>query len=96
MMITTRDLKQPAKVEPKKLNHITTAIVPDAAPQPAPKGDGFAKLITTHDEPKPIKAGDVVYKDAEGRVVAVPAVQASEAEVLDVEPKAKRSRSKKG
>jgi hypothetical protein len=53
MMITTRNLKQPAAVEPKKLNIITTAIIPNVPKDaPAPVGDGFAKMITTHDEPK--------------------------------------------
>jgi hypothetical protein len=50
LFLTTNDLPEPAKVEPEKLNHITTAIIPDAVPQPEPKGDGFKKMITTHDE----------------------------------------------
>lgn len=50
-ILTTHNLKQAAKVEPTPLNHITTAIIPNAVPQPAPVGDGFAKMITTHDEP---------------------------------------------
>jgi hypothetical protein len=53
MMITTRNLKEPKAEEPKKLKTITTAIIPNAAPQPAPVSDGFAKMITTHDEPGP-------------------------------------------
>jgi hypothetical protein len=52
MIITTHNLKSQAKVEPQKLNQITTASIPNAVPQPAPVGDGFAKMITTHDEPK--------------------------------------------
>lgn len=51
-MITTNDLKEPEKVEPKKLNVITTAVLPKDEPRPEPKGDGFKKMITTHDEPK--------------------------------------------
>jgi len=55
-MITTNDQKPSPKVEPRKLNHITTAIIPEVKePEggwPTPKGDGFAKMITTHDEPK--------------------------------------------
>jgi hypothetical protein len=54
-MITTNDLKEPAKVEPEKLNVITTAIIPNAEPRPEPKGDGFTKMITTHDEPKKVE-----------------------------------------
>ena len=60
MMITTRNLKQPAKVEPQKLNIITTAIIPNAVPQPATVGDGFAKMISTHDEPKKFDAQAVI------------------------------------
>jgi hypothetical protein len=52
--LTTNDLKPTAPVEPEKLNQITTAIIPERTKDPAPeaKGDGFAKMITTHDEPK--------------------------------------------
>lgn len=56
MMITTNDLKEPEKVEPKKLNQVTTAALPKDEPRPEPKGDGFKKMITTHDEPKPVAA----------------------------------------
>jgi hypothetical protein len=62
MMITTRNLKSPATVEPQKLNIITTAIIPNATPQPAPVGDGFAKMITTHDDPKKFDAAAVIDK----------------------------------
>lgn len=53
-IITTNDQKPVGPVEPKKLNQITTAIIPERAKEPAPepKGDGFDKMITTHDEPK--------------------------------------------
>lgn len=70
-MITTKDLKEPARVEPEKLNHITTGSQPYDAPRPEVKGDGFSKMITTHDEPKP-----------EGSVPGVvEPIPASEAEV---------------
>jgi len=52
-MITTNDTKPTGAVEPKKLRQITTAIIPNAPKDaPAPKGSGFAKMITTHDEPR--------------------------------------------
>jgi hypothetical protein len=54
-VLTTNTLPEPAKVEPVKLNQITSAIIPEAVPKPEgwqPKGDGFKKMITTHDEPK--------------------------------------------
>lgn len=46
-ILTTHNLKAAPKVDPQPLNQITTAIIPNAVPQPAPVGDGFAKLITT-------------------------------------------------
>jgi hypothetical protein len=52
MIITTGQLKEQPTGEPQKLGIITTAIIPNAEHQPAPKGDGFKKMITTHDEPK--------------------------------------------
>ena len=51
-MITTRDLDEPKREAPKRLNIITTSIIKQAAPRPEPKGDGLANMITTHDEPK--------------------------------------------
>jgi len=53
-ILTTNGQKPTGPVNPKPLNHITTAIIPERAKEPAPepKGDGFAKMITTHDEPK--------------------------------------------
>lgn len=54
MIITTHNLKPVAPIAPKPLNIITTAIIPNAPKDaPAPVGDGFAKMITTHDEPGP-------------------------------------------
>jgi len=53
-MITTNGYKPKEIIEPKKLGTITTAIIQERSKEPAPepKGDGFAKMITTHDEPK--------------------------------------------
>jgi hypothetical protein len=51
-ILTTHNLKQPAPVEPVKLNVITTSIIPEA-PKVAPPivGADLTKMITTHDEP---------------------------------------------
>lgn len=51
-MITTRDLEEPKREAPKRLNIITTSIIKAAVPRPEPKGNGFAGMITTHDAPK--------------------------------------------
>ena len=50
-LITTNDQganPQPVAV-PRKLNIITSAIIPNAKPQPEPKGTDLSKMITTHD-----------------------------------------------
>ncbi|MCK9598025.1 MAG: hypothetical protein M0R06_03225 [Sphaerochaeta sp.] len=49
-VVTTNNLPVPEKVEPQGLNQITTGIIPEAKPKPAPVGDGFAKMITSNDE----------------------------------------------
>lgn len=49
LIITTNDQKSTGPIEPQKLNIITSAIIPNAAPQPEPKGTDLSKMITTHD-----------------------------------------------
>lgn len=51
-MITTNDQQNAPKAEPARLNQVTSAIIPEAAPRPEPKPWDPSKMITTHDEPK--------------------------------------------
>ena len=48
-LVTTNEQKPTGQVEPQKLNIITSAIIPNAVPQPEPKGTDLSKMITTHD-----------------------------------------------
>jgi hypothetical protein len=59
-ILTTRNLKSPAKVESQKLSHITTAIIPNAAPQPEPVASDPSRMITTHDDP--VKVADSMFE----------------------------------
>jgi len=48
-LVTTNDQEPTGLVEPQKVNIITSAIIPNAVPQPEPKGTDLSRMITTHD-----------------------------------------------
>ncbi len=48
-LVTTNEQKPTGQGEPRKLNIITSAIIPEAKLQPEPKGTDLNKMITTHD-----------------------------------------------
>ncbi len=48
-LVTTNEQKPTGQGESQKLNIITSAIIPEAKPQPEPKGTDLSKMITTHD-----------------------------------------------
>jgi len=63
-LFTTNDQPPAAPVEPKPLNHITTAIIPGAKPAPEPKPLDLSKIITTHD---PDTASDIIIDEIRRR-----------------------------
>lgn len=85
-LITSNDQKPTGQGEPQKLNIITSAIIPNAVPQPEPKGTDLSKMITTHD------IGDeVILREVDKVEVEV----GKPIPFGDTEPKKKAGRPKK-
>lgn len=101
LILSTNEQKSQPAVEPKKLNIITSAIIPNAQPQPEPKPVDLSKMITTQDEDKvdvelgkPIESfAGVPYEDQPTTLEPAENIQVQASDIP--EPKKKAGRPKK-